>query len=82
VKVLFAVLGEAAEEMMRAGCADYVVAQQPVMIGRTAVQMMDAIVKSKPLPAKKVEVPLVPVTMANLNSIDKTGMQAPKGWTP
>jgi ABC-type sugar transport system substrate-binding protein len=82
VKVLFAVLGEAAEEMMRAGCADYVVAQQPVMIGRSAVQMMDALVKGKPLPAKKVEVPLVPVTMANLNAIDKTGMQAPKGWTP
>lgn len=82
VKILFAVLGEAAEEMMRAGCADYVVAQQPVVIGRTAVQLMDAIVKGKPLPSKKVEVPLIPVTMANLNSINKTGMQAPKGWTP
>src|ERR1700682_1449743 len=82
VKVLFAVLGEAAEEMMRAGCADYVVAQQPVMIGRTAVQMMDALVKGKPLEKKKDEVPLIPVTMANLNSLDKSGMQAPKGWTP
>jgi ABC-type sugar transport system substrate-binding protein len=82
VKILFAVLGEAAEEMMRAGCADYVVAQQPVVIGRTAVQLMDAIVKGKPLAAKKVEVPLIPVTAANLNSINKTGMQAPKGWTP
>jgi ABC-type sugar transport system substrate-binding protein len=82
VKVLFAVLGEAAEEMMRAGCADYVVAQQPVMIGRSAVQMMDALVKGKPLEKKKDEVPLVPVTMANLNSINKSGMQAPKGWTP
>jgi len=82
VKVLFAVLGEAAEEMMRAGCADYVVAQQPVVIGRTAVQMVDALVKGKPLAAKKVEVPLVPVTKANLDSINKTGMQAPKGWTP
>jgi ribose transport system substrate-binding protein len=82
VKILFAVLGEAAEEMMRAGCADYVVAQQPVVIGRTAVQLMDAIVKGKPLAAKKVEVPLIPVTVANLNSINKTGMQAPKGWTP
>jgi ribose transport system substrate-binding protein len=82
VKILFAVLGEAAEEMMRAGCADYVVAQQPVVIGRTAVQLMDAIVKGKPLTAKKVEVPLIPVTAANLNSINKTGMQAPKGWTP
>jgi ABC-type sugar transport system substrate-binding protein len=82
VKVLFAVLGEAAEEMMRAGCADYVVAQQPVKIGRSAVVMMDALVKGKPLEKKKDEVPLVPVTPANLNSIDKTGMQAPKGWTP
>ncbi|MFA6264158.1 MAG: substrate-binding domain-containing protein [Pseudolabrys sp.] len=82
VKILFAVLGEAAEEMMRAGCADYVVAQQPVVIGRTAVRLMDAIVKGKPLPSKSVEVPLIPVTMANLNSVDKAGMQAPKGWTP
>ncbi len=82
VKVLFAVLGEAAEEMMRAGCADYVVAQQPVKIGRSAIVMMDALVKGKPLEKKKDEVPLIPVTPANLNSIDKTGMQAPKGWTP
>jgi ABC-type sugar transport system substrate-binding protein len=82
VKVLFAVLGEAAEEMMRAGCADYVVAQQPVKIGRSAVDMMDALVKGKALEKKKDEVPLIPVTPANLNAIDKTGMQAPKGWTP
>jgi hypothetical protein len=46
------------------------------------VQMMDALVKGKPLEKKKDEVPLVPVTMANLNSINKSGMQAPKGWTP
>ncbi|MDB5603351.1 MAG: Ribose-binding protein [Bradyrhizobium sp.] len=82
VKVMFAVLGEAAEEMMRAGCADYVVAQQPVVIGRSAVRMMDALVKGKPLEKKKDEVPLIPVTMATLNSIDKSSMQAPKGWTP
>jgi ABC-type sugar transport system substrate-binding protein len=82
VKVLFAVLGEEAEEMMRAGCADYVVAQQPVKIGRSAVDMMDALVKGKPLVKKSDEVPLIPVTSASLNSIDKTSMQAPKGWTP
>src|SRR3981189_3642213 len=41
VKVLFAVLGEAAEEIMRAGCADYVVAQQPVLMGPTAIGMVD-----------------------------------------
>ncbi len=82
VKVLFAVLGEAAEEMMRAGCADYVVSQQPVLIGRRAVQMMDALVKGKSLEKKKEEIPLIPVTMANLDSISKSGLQAPKGWTP
>jgi ribose transport system substrate-binding protein len=82
VKVMFAVLGEAAEEMMRAGCVDYVVAQQPVVIGRSAVRMMDALVKGKPLEKKKDEVALIPVTMANLNSLDKSGMQAPKGWIP
>jgi ABC-type sugar transport system substrate-binding protein len=82
VKVMFAVLGEAAEEMMRAGCADYVVAQQPVTIGRSAVRMMDALVKGKPLSSTKDEVPLIPVTVANLDSLSKSGMQAPKGWTP
>jgi ribose transport system substrate-binding protein len=44
--------------------------------------MMDALVKGKPLEKKKDEVALIPVTMANLNSLDKSSMQAPKGWTP
>ena len=82
VKILFAVLGEAAEEMMRAGCADYVVAQQPVLIGRTALQMADKLVKGQQLAKKLDEIALIPVTKANLNSINKTTMQAPKGWTP
>jgi ABC-type sugar transport system substrate-binding protein len=82
VKVLFAVLGEAAEEMMRVGCVDYVVAQQPVLIGRTAVIMADKVIKGEPLEKKLDEVPLIPVTTANLDSINKTTMQAPKGWTP
>ncbi len=82
VKVLFAVLGEAAEEMMRAGCADYVVAQQPVLIGRTAVEMANKVIKGEPLAKKLDEIPLIPVTKANLNSINKSTMQAPKGWTP
>jgi ABC-type sugar transport system substrate-binding protein len=82
VKVLFAVLGEAAEEMMRAGCADYVVAQQPVLIGRTAAEMAAKIIKGQPLAKKLDEIPLIPVTKANLDTINKTTMQAPKGWTP
>jgi ABC-type sugar transport system substrate-binding protein len=82
VKVLFAVLGEAAEEIMRGGCADYVVAQQPVLIGRTAIGLVDKLVKGQALPKKLEEIALIPVTKANLDSINKTTMQAPKGWTP
>ena len=82
IKVLFAVLGPAAEEMMRAGCVDYVVAQQPVVIGRTAVQLADQIAQGQTPDAKLVEIPLIPVTPENLDSIDKTVMQQPAGWTP
>jgi len=82
VKVLFAVLGEAAEEMMRAGCADYVVAQQPVLIGRLGVRMADKLIKGEKLEPKSVSVPLIPVTQASLDKLDKSTIQAPKGWTP
>ena len=82
IKILFAVLGEQAEEMMKAGCADYVVAQQPVLIGRLAAQMADELIKGKQPSQKSIEVPLFAVTPANFASINKTTMQAPKGWTP
>jgi ribose transport system substrate-binding protein len=82
VKIVFAVLGEAAEEMMRLGCADFIVAQQPVLIGRTGVQLADKLIKGAALDKKLVEIPLVPVTRANLDSVDKVTIQAPKGWTP
>ena len=81
-KVLFAVLGPAAEELMRAGCVDYVVAQQTVLIGRTAVQLADKLASGKMLDAKLIEVPLIPVTIDNVDAIDKTKMQQPKGWKP
>jgi ribose transport system substrate-binding protein len=81
-KVLFAVLGPAAEELMRAGCVDYVVAQQTVLIGRTAVQLADKLASGKMIDAKLIEVPLVPVTMENVDAIDKTKMQQPAGWKP
>ncbi len=82
VKVTFSVLGSAAEEMMRAGCVDYVVAQQPALMGRIEVRLADQLIKGqKPDPAM-VQVPLVLVTRDNLDKIDRSGMQAPKGWTP
>ena len=82
IKIEFAVLGEQAEEVMKAGCADYIVAQQPVLIGRMIVQMADELIKGKQLTQKLIDVPLISVTPANLGSIDKTTLQAPKGWTP
>jgi ABC-type sugar transport system substrate-binding protein len=82
VKVLFAVLGEQAEEVMKAGCADFIVAQQPVLIGRLIIRMADDLIKGKQLSNKLVDVPLIDVTPANLGAVDKTTMQAPKGWTP
>lgn len=82
IKILFAVLGSAAEELMRAGCVDYVVAQQPVVIGRTAVQLADQLIRGEEPDQKLIEIPLIPVTPANLESVDKSVMQAPEGWTP
>jgi ribose transport system substrate-binding protein len=82
IKVLFAVLGPAAEELMRAGCVDYVVAQQPVVIGRTAVQLADQLIRGESPDPKLVEIPLIPVTPENVDAVDKTLMQQPAGWTP
>jgi len=81
-KVLFAVFGSDAEELMRAGCVDYVVAQQVVKIGRNAVRLADKLIKGQPLENKLEEVSLIEVTKANIDSIDKSVMQAPKGWSP
>jgi ribose transport system substrate-binding protein len=81
-KVLFAVFGSDAEELMRAGCVDYVIAQQVVAIGRKAVQIADKLIKGQALAKKLDEVALIEVNKANLDSIDKSVIQAPKGWAP
>jgi ABC-type sugar transport system substrate-binding protein len=82
VKVLFSVLGSAAEEMMRAGCVDYVVAQQPALMGRMEVRLADQLLKGQKPAEPMIQVPLILVTRDNLDKIDRTGMQAPKGWSP
>jgi ABC-type sugar transport system substrate-binding protein len=81
-KVLFAVLGVEAEELMRAGCVDYVIAQQVVLIGRKAVQQADRLIKGQPLEMKLDEVALVEVNKGNIDKLDKSTIQAPKGWSP
>ncbi len=82
LKVLFSVLGSVAEEMMRAGCVDYVVAQQPLLMGRIEARLADQLIKGQKPEQTMVQVPLIIVTPDNLDKIDRSGMQAPKGWTP
>jgi ABC-type sugar transport system substrate-binding protein len=82
VKVLFAVFGPAAEEMMKAGCVDYVVALQPALMGRIEVRLANDLITGKKLKERIVQVPVVVVTPANYTTVDRSGMQPPKGWTP
>jgi ABC-type sugar transport system substrate-binding protein len=82
VKVLFSVLGSAAEEMMRAGCVDYVVAQQPALMGRMEVRLADQLIKGQKPAEPMIQVPLILVTRENLDKIDRSGMRAPTGWSP
>lgn len=81
-KVIFSVLGQEAEEMMKAGCADYVVAQQPVLIGRTEIRVVRDLFEGKKPNPKIINVPLIGVTAANLDSVEKENLQPPAGWRP
>ena len=82
VKVLFSVLGLAAEELMKAGCVDYVVAQQPALMGRIEIRLANDLINGKKIDQPMVQVPVVIVTPENLSSVDFSGMRAPKGWSP
>ncbi|WP_138466028.1 substrate-binding domain-containing protein [Poseidonocella sp. HB161398] len=82
VKVLMAVLGEAAEDMMRRGCADYVVAQKPVLIARQALAMALELAAGATPEAQEIVVPVVPVTAASLQDVDLGEIRQPAGWQP
>ncbi len=81
-KVLFSVLGTQAEQLLRAGCVSYVVAQQTVKIGREAVIAADKLIKGQKLAKKNIAVPLVPVTRANVAKVDIRSIREPAGWKP
>jgi ABC-type sugar transport system substrate-binding protein len=82
VSVLFNVFGEQAEELLSVGCADYIVAQQTVLIGRTAVQLADRFLSGNPAAEPFVTVPLVDITRDNMATIDVGTIRQPSGWTP
>lgn len=82
VKVLFAGLGEAGQELMEKGCVDYAVAQRPVTIGAQAVELADQLIAGT---AERHEVRTIsPVAIypSNLSTIDLTEILQPKGWRP
>jgi ABC-type sugar transport system substrate-binding protein len=77
IKILTAVLGDTTEELMKAGCVDYVVALQVVQIGRQSVDMADKLIKGGKLETKDVVIPVIPVTPANLSSVDLSTIRQP-----
>jgi ribose transport system substrate-binding protein len=80
-KVVTAVLGEQAEQLLKQGCINYVVGQQTVLIGREGVRVADKLIKGEDVPQNN-EIPLVPVTKKNVNTVDLTTMRQPAGYKP
>ena len=80
--VLTAVFGQQAQQQMEAGCLNYDVALQPVLIGRQAVQLGIALKNGEKPAVTEVLVPNIPVTPANLKTVDVGTMRAPEGWKP
>jgi ABC-type sugar transport system substrate-binding protein len=81
-RVLTAILGETTQELLKAGCINYVVAQQTVLIGRESIRIAKEIVDGKKPKDTTVEVPVVAVTPENLASVDLSTVIQPRGWTP
>jgi ABC-type sugar transport system substrate-binding protein len=46
------------------------------------VRLADQLLKGQKPAEPMIQVPLILVTRDNLDKIDRTGMQAPKGWSP
>ena len=80
-KVLTAVLGEQAEQLLKKGCINFVVGQQTVLIGREGVRLADKLNNGQSVPQNN-EIPLVNVTQKNVNDVDLTTMRQPKGFHP
>ncbi|MCZ4257009.1 substrate-binding domain-containing protein [Sulfitobacter sp. G21635-S1] len=82
IKVLFAVLGEAAQDLMEQGCVDYVVAQKPVTIGSQAVDLADKLISGSAERGEVRTISPVAVYPDNLAEIDLTEIRQPSGWRP
>jgi ribose transport system substrate-binding protein len=81
-QVLTAVFGEQAEDLMTKGCIQYVVALQPVLIGREAVKLAVAIHDDKAPSTTDVDVPLVSITPETVKDVKIGDIRAPKDYKP
>lgn len=81
-KVLTAVYGEQAEDLMAKGCIQYDVALQPVLIGREAVRLAVAIHEGNPPSVTDVDVPLVSITPETMDDVKIEDIRAPKDYKP
>ncbi len=82
IKVLFAVLGEAAQDLMEEGCVDYVVAQKPVTIGSQSVDLANKLIHGHAEQGEVRTISPVAVFPGNLADIDLTEIRQPSGWRP
>jgi ABC-type sugar transport system substrate-binding protein len=81
-QVLTAVFGEQAESLMSKNCLQYDVGIQPVLIGREAVRLAVALHTGAKPAVTDINVPALPITPANMGSVDIGTIRAPKGWKP
>jgi ABC-type sugar transport system substrate-binding protein len=81
-KVLTAVYGKQAEDLMKAGCLQYDVGIQPVLIGREAVRLAVALKNGEKPAVTDIDVPLVAITPDTMDKIDLDAIRSPDGWKP
>ena len=81
-KVLTAVFGRQAEKLMKAGCLNYIAGLQVVEIGRRAVREADNLIGGGTPESETIEIPLVPITEENVDSVDISKLREPDSYTP
>ncbi|MDX8500686.1 sugar ABC transporter substrate-binding protein [Mesorhizobium sp. VK4C] len=82
VQVLMAGFGKAAEDTMRGGCAQFVVAQRTVLIGRTASELADKLARGETPASRLVEVPFLSITPDHVSEVPLADIRQPADWKP
>lgn len=81
VFVVTAILGTEAERLMKAGCIQYLVAQQVVKIGRDSVKTAIKILKHEKVD-KVTQIQDIVVTPSNVVGLDLSPIRQPADWKP